>query len=189
MKKSEKDNGRERANYQKRQIVMVVCGALLALMVITAAVYLFANPSGARKGDTVAIRYSGTLDNGSIVETNFNATPLIFTLGEEETLPYGLSDTVTGMQPDETRTVHLPPAKAFGVYDPTLVQVVNRSSLPPDTSFVAGQTYEIVRATDKAVARVRILNVTDTTVAWDANHALAGENITLTVNLIRISRA
>ena len=189
MKKSEKDKGRERAGVQKKQIMMIVCGAILALVIITAAVYLFGNPSGARNGDTVAIYYSGALDNGTMVETNFNATPLIFTLGDEGTLPYGLSDTVTGMQPGDTRTVVLPAARAFGVYNPSLVQVVNRSSLPVDAVFVAGQDYEIVRSSDKAIARVRILNVTDTTIGWDANHALAGENITLTVNLIRISRA
>jgi peptidylprolyl isomerase len=188
MKKTEKQKGRERTDAQKRQLQMIIGGVVVALVIITVAGYIFFNPSGAKTGDTVSVYYTGTLENGTVVESNVDTTPFVFVLGKEETIPYGLPDAVIGMQQNETKTVILPPEDAFGKYDPTLVQVVNRSSLPPNTSFVVGQDYQIVRKTDNAVAHVKILNVTPDTVTWDGNNVLAGQNLTLTLKLVRIEK-
>jgi FKBP-type peptidyl-prolyl cis-trans isomerase 2 len=64
---------------------------------------------------------------------------------------------------------------------------VNRTSLPPNTTpLVAGQDYTIVREPDNAVAHVKIINITPSTVAWDANHVLAGQNLTVKITLVQI---
>ncbi len=186
MKKSEKQKGRERSGAQKRQLQMIIGGVVAAIVFITIIGVLFLNPSGAKTGDIVSVYYTGTLDNGTVVESNVNTTPFIFTLGKEETLPYGLPDAVIGMQQGETKTVILLPENAFGKYDPSLVQAVNRSSLPQDSDFIAGNVYEIVRKPDNAVARVTIVNVTPDTITWDSNNVLAGQNLTLQLTLVRI---
>lgn len=189
MKKSEKVKGKEAVAARKKQVRKYAIAILVVLVVAAGAAFYFFNPFYAKSGDTVAIYFTGTLDNGSVVESNMNSTAFVFTIGNDEILPYGLPDTVIGMQQNETKTVKLSPAKAFGVYDPSLVQIVNRTSLPDNTTFVEGQDYQIVRTTDNAVAHVKILNVTPTTVAWDGNHALAGQNLTLTITLVQIVRA
>lgn len=186
MKKTEKQKGRERTEAQKKQLQYIIGGVVAALVIVTIIGYVFFNPSGAKTGDKVAVYYTGTLENGTVVESNVDTTPFVFTLGKEETIPSGLPDAVIGMQPNETKTVILAPEHAFGKYDPTLVQVVNRSSLPPNSSFVVGQDYQIVRKADNAVAHVKILEVTPDTVTWDGNSALAGQNLTLTLTLVRI---
>jgi peptidylprolyl isomerase len=186
MKKSEKVKGKEAVASRRKQQRQVIIGLVIVLVIAAAIGFYFLNPFFARSGSTVAIYYSGALDNGTIVDSNLNSTPLIFTIGTDEVMPYGLVETVIGMQKNQTKTVILPPEKAFGIYDPGLIQVVNRSSLPPDTDFVAGQDYQIIRKSDNAVAHVTILNVTPSTVVWDGNHALAGQNLTLTVSLVQI---
>jgi FKBP-type peptidyl-prolyl cis-trans isomerase 2 len=186
VKKTEKQKGREESETQKRQLQFIIGGAIAALIILTIIGYVFFSTSGAKTGDTVAIYYTGTLDNGTIVESNLHATPFIFTIGKEQTIPHGLPSAVIGMQENETRTVILPPGEAFGEYDPSLVQVVNRSSLPSDTNYLVGQNYQILRKSDNAVAHVTILNVTPDTITWDANNVLAGENLTLQITLVRI---
>lgn len=185
MKKSEKQKGKDH-EVQNRQLRLIIGGVVAALILVTLAGYLFFNPFVAKSGDMVAVYYTGSLDNGTIVESNLHTTPFIFTIGKEATIPYGLGDAVIGMKQNETRTVVLPPGRAFGNYDPALVQVVNRSSLPADMDLVAGQDYQIRRKPDNAVAHVRILDVNPDTVTWDANSPLAGQNLTLKLTLVQI---
>ncbi len=186
MKKSEKEKGKAEVvtrNKKRKQYAMV---AAVILIVIAGILFYLYNPFFAKTGDTVAIYYTGTLDNGTVVGSNTNSTPFVLTIGKTDMIPYGLPDAVIGMQPNETKTVILPPEKAFGVYQPSLVQTVNRSSLPPNTTIVAGQEYDIIRKSDNAVARVRIINVTPTTVTWDGNSDLAGQNLTVKITLVQI---
>src|SRR5208337_5338648 len=120
-----------------KQYAMV---AAAVLVILAGILFYFFNPFFAKTGDTVAIYYTGTLDNGTIIDSNLNLTPFVFTIGQTEIIPYGLPDAVIGMQQNETKTVVLPSAKAFGVYQSSLVQTVNLSSLlsslPPNTTLV-----------------------------------------------------
>jgi FKBP-type peptidyl-prolyl cis-trans isomerase 2 len=186
MKKSEKEKGRERVNAQKNQILMVVGGAVLALIVITVVGFLFFNPSGARTGDTVSVYYTGKLADGTVFDTNVGATPLVFTIGKGKIIP-GFEEGVVGMMPNTTKTVQIPADKAYGPYKTELVHTVNRSTLPSDLSMVAGERYSVHRS-DGAFAYVKVLNITPSTVTWDENHELAGKDLTFTITLEGISR-
>jgi peptidylprolyl isomerase len=188
MKKSEKEKGKAAVAIRNKKLKQYAMVAAAVLVVLAGILFYFFNPFFAKTGDTVAIYYTGTLDNGTIIDSNLNLTPFVFTIGQTEIIPYGLPDTVIGMQQNETKTVVLPPEKAFGVYQPSLVQTVNLSSLPPNTTFVAGQPYQVIRKSDNAVAHVKIINVTPTTVTWDGNPDLAGQNLTLKITLVQIMR-
>jgi peptidylprolyl isomerase len=188
MKKSEKEKGKTAVAARNKKMKQYAMVAAVVLVVIAGILFYFFNPFFAKTGDTVAIYYTGTLDNGTVIDSNLNLTPFVFTLGQTETIPYGLPDAVIGMQQNETKTVILPPEKAFGAYQPSLVQTVNLSSLPSNTTFVVGQDYQITRKSDNAVAHVRIINITPTTVTWDGNSDLAGQNLTLKITLVQIVR-
>jgi peptidylprolyl isomerase len=188
MKKSEKEKGKAAVAARTKKMKRYAVVAAVVLIAIAGILFYFFNPFFAKTGDTVAIYYNATLDNGTVVESNLDASPLVITIGKTEVIPYGLPDAVIGMQQNETRTVILPPEKAFGAYQSSLVQTVNLSSLPANTTFVAGQPYEIIRKSDNAVAHVRIINVTPTTVTWDGNSDLAGQNLTLKITLVQIVR-
>ena len=188
MKQSEKVKGKEAVAARKKKMGQYAIGIAVVLVVAAAIAFYFFNPFFAKAGDTVAIYYTGALDNGTVVDSNLNSTPMVFTIGKEGTIPYGLADAVIGMRENETKTVQLPPEKAFGVWQQSLVQTVAISSLPPNTTLVAGQGYDIVRKSDNAVAHVKIINVTPTTVTWDGNSDLAGQNLSLTITLVQIVR-
>ena len=188
MKRSEKEKGKAAVATRNKKLKQYAVVFIVILAVTAAILFYFFNPFFAKTGDTVAIYYTGTLDNGTVIESNLGAEPFAFTLGKTDVIPYGLPDAVIGMQQNETKTVVLPPAKAFGVYNPSLVQTVNLSSLPENTTFVVGQPYEIIRKSDSAVAHVKIIDVTPTTVTWDGNSDLAGQNLTLKITLVQIAR-
>jgi len=187
MKKSEKVKGKEAAEASKK--LQVRYGLLVAAGIIIVAVLwvVMFNQLVAKPGDTVAIYYTGTLDDGTVFDTNLNASPLSFTLGSGMVIP-GFEEAVTGMAVNDSKTVKIPPEKAYGTYNSSLIHVLNRSALPANMTPVAGQYYSIRRTTDGAVSVVKILNVTPTTITWDENHELAGKNLTFTLRLVSINR-
>jgi len=187
MKKSEKQKGRERTDAQKRQLQLVIGGVVVALVVITVIGYMFFNPSGAKTGDTVSVYYTGTLDDGTVFDSNVGGTPLVFTIGQGKIIQ-GFEEGVIGMTLDMTRTVHIPAGKAYGPYSDDLAHVVNRSTLPADLDLRVGEHYTISRS-DGAIAYVKVLNITPSTVTWDENHELAGKDLTFTITLAGIAKA
>jgi peptidylprolyl isomerase len=187
MKKSEKIKGKEKAAVKKKTNMMIAAIAAIIIIIAVGSWFFFFNPSVARSGDTVSVYYTGILDNGTVFDTNMNATPLVFTLGKGNVIP-GFEEAVIGMAPNTTKTVHIPVDKAYGPYQEALVHVVNRSTLPDTITPVVGERYSIRRISDGGVAYVKIINMTPSTITWDENHELAGKDLTFTINLIGISK-
>ena len=187
MKKSKKI--KEKAAVASRKKVQLRYGVLVAggIIIIAALWFVMFNPAVAKTGDTISVYYTGALDDGTVFDTNVNATPLTFTLGEGKVIP-GFEEAVTGMAVNDTKTVKIPPEKAYGSYNSSLVHVMNRSDLPANMTPVAGQFYSIRRTTDNGVSVIKIINVTPTTITWDENHELAGKNLTFSLRLVSINQ-
>ena len=187
MKKSEKVKGREAVAARKRlypKLAMVAAAGILIMVIIG---YILLNPSGAKSGDMVTIEYTGSLPDGTVFDSNVNATPLTFIIGQGRVMK-GLEEGVTGMSHGETRTVKIPVDKAYGSYNDALVHVVNRSTLPANITPVVGEVLKVTRQPDGAFALVKIINVTPSTVTWDENHALAGKDLVFTIRLIEVQK-
>ena len=187
MKKSEKVKGKEAVAARKRlypKLAMVAAAGILIMVIIG---YILLNPSGAKSGDMVTIEYTGSLPDGTVFDTNVNATPLTFIIGQGRVVK-GLEEGVTGMSQGETRTVKIPVDKAYGPYNDALVHVVNRSTLPANITPEVGAVLKVTRQPDGAFALVKIINVTPSTITWDENHALAGKDLVFTIRLIEVQK-
>ena len=186
MKKSEKIKGKEAvAARKKKQVMYGILAAAGILFIAIIGIALF-NPFVAKTGDTVEVYYTGALDNGTIFDTNENAAPLIFTLGKGMVIP-GFDVAVAGMSVNEVKTVRIPSEKAYGLYNSSLVHVMNRSVFPSNVTPVTGQYYSIKSMIDGTVNYVKIINVTSSTVTFDENHELAGQNLTFSIRLVGIN--
>jgi peptidylprolyl isomerase len=126
-------------------------------------------------------------ENGSVISTHMNGTPVEITVGDPESIP-GLSDAITGMRVNQKKTVIIPFDQAYGPYRNDLIRVVNRTGLIASTNFTEGQLFTIRRKTDNAISMVRILNITPSTVTWDENHPLAGQNLMFTVQVVSLNK-
>ena len=135
-------------------------------------------------GDTVTVHYTLRLDDGTVYDTSARGEPLPFTLGDGKLLP-GFEDALVGMRVRDSKTVRLPFEEAYGPYHHELVVEIDKSELPEGSQPVVGQQVQTTRE-DGTPLTVAITEVTETTVTLDANHPLAGQNLTFDVQLMGI---
>ncbi len=72
----------------------------------------------AKTGDTVAMNYTGRLQNGTVFDSNVDpkfqhVTPFEFTLGAGQVIP-GWDKGIAGMKVGEKKTLTIAPADAYG---------------------------------------------------------------------------
>ena len=153
----------------------------------------------AKQGDRVRINYIGRLKDGSIVDSSEDSCedehcaddacgcesgPLEFVIGDEEVIP-GLEQALVGMQAGEKKTVEIPCDLAYGPRDEELVMVVPRADLPAEIDPEVGDVLEVTDDEEGDFA-VTVTAVAADSVTLDANHPLAGEDLTFEVELVEI---
>ncbi|HAJ64940.1 MAG TPA: peptidylprolyl isomerase [Cyanobacteria bacterium UBA8543] len=139
----------------------------------------------AKPGDTVKIHYTGKLDDGTVFDSSVSREPLEFTLSGGQVIP-GFDQAVVGMSPGETKTQKIPMDQAYGPYREEMVVEIAREQMPPDLQPEVGQQLQIQQANGQTVP-VMVTVVTDSTVTLDANHPLAGEDLTFDIQLVEVS--
>jgi peptidylprolyl isomerase len=138
----------------------------------------------AKAGDTVRVHYRGTLDDGSVFDSSEGRDPLQFTLGSGQVIP-GFDNAVTGMNVGDERTVTIPAAEAYGTHRDDLVLVVGRDNLPPDLQVQIGDRLQLDQGGHAFT--VIVTDLTDHEITLDANHPLAGRNLTFALQLVEIA--
>ncbi|MGJ8604526.1 MAG: FKBP-type peptidyl-prolyl cis-trans isomerase [Marivita sp.] len=140
-----------------------------------------------KTGDTVAIHYTGTLADGSTFDSSAGREPLEFTVGAGQIIP-GLDQAMPGMAVGDTKKVDVPSDQAYGPHDPTAKQAVPRADIPADIPLEPGTQLQMQTPTGQVVP-VMVAEVTETEVTLDANHPLAGKDLTFDVELVEIKAA
>lgn len=135
----------------------------------------------AKQGDKVQVHYKGTLSDGDEFDNSFGGEPLEFTLGAGEVIP-GFDAGVDGMGIGETKTVQIPADKAYGPLMEELFLSVTKDQLPPELELELGQTL-VLNQEDGNVIHAVIAEITDAEVLLDANHPLAGQDLTFEIKL------
>ena len=137
----------------------------------------------ARPGDTVRVHYTGTLDDGSVFDSSEGRDPLEFTLGGGQVIP-GFDEAVTGMHVGDARVITIPAAEAYGTRRDDLVLVVDRENLPDDMAPEVGDRLQLSQNGQPFV--VTVTDVAAESITLDANHPLAGEDLTFQLQLVDI---
>jgi len=138
----------------------------------------------AKKGDVVKVHYTGRRADRSVFDTSRGGSPIELTLGERAVIE-GLEEAVVGLTLGATRTQCVPPEKAFGERREERVVQMKRDDLPDWLDPEPGQ---ILRAREP-MGRIRLVTIKDVAgenVTVDANHPLAGEDVTIEVELVEI---
>lgn len=136
-----------------------------------------------KDGDTIQVHYTGRLDDGSVFDSSSGRDPLEFTVGGGQVIP-GFEQAVLGMQPGEIRTVTIAFDDAYGPRREHLMIEVSRDEFPPEVEPEIGQQFQVVQGEQAMV--VTVVDVAEDSVTLDANHPLAGEDLTFELNLVRI---
>ncbi|MBN2645007.1 MAG: FKBP-type peptidyl-prolyl cis-trans isomerase [Desulfuromonadaceae bacterium] len=135
----------------------------------------------ARKGDRVSVHYIGTLDNGRIFDTRDEDCPLLITLGAQEIFPH-LEQAIIGMRPGEVKNVILKAEQAYGLRVTDNFLRVARDLFPEQPPLKPGQKLNL-QFKDGGTCAMRVVQVEPEQVLLDANHDLAGCDLTFALKL------
>jgi peptidylprolyl isomerase len=157
----------------------------------------------AKEGDKVTINFIGRLEDGTVIDTTYESDhhhdqdcgcddegcgcepgPMELVIGEEEFFPQ-VEQALIGMAPGDKKTVKIPAEDAFGEYDQEKVFSIGRDQVPADIKPEVGQELEFT-GDDDEVLEVTVVDVTDEGILLDANHPLAGEDLTYEIELVAI---
>lgn len=139
----------------------------------------------AQNGDTVRIHYTGRLSDGSEFDSSAGGDPLEFTIGQNEVIP-GFENAVTGMIPGEKKTVTIPCDEAYGPHRDEMITLVERDQFPAGDTPEIGQQYEMVNQETGQSFIMTVAEIQDGGIVLDANHPLAGEDLTFDIELVAI---
>lgn len=143
--------------------------------------------STVKDGDTVKVHYTGKLNDGSVFDSSQDREPLEFTLGEGQLIP-GFENAVTGMEQGDSTTVRIPTEEAYGERRDDLELEVAKNELPDNIEPEVGMQLQMQQQQSEQAVPVQITNVQDDKVTLDANHPLAGKDLTFDIELIEIEK-
>lgn len=138
----------------------------------------------AQNGDIVKVHYTGKLEDGTVVVSSEGRDPAQFELGKQQVLP-GIERAVVGMNVGESKTAIIPASDAHGPHRPELVVVVRRAELPDEIKAEVGQQL-LMRQPSGQELQVTVTDADDDSVTLDANHPLAGQDLTFDLELVEI---
>lgn len=166
----------------------------------------------AKQGDRVKINFNGTLADGTLFDTTYEKEectdedcgcddhdcrsddgdcgcgseggPMELEVGAEKFFPQ-IEEALVGMSPGEKKTLTIVAADAFGAYDVEMISMVPRSQFPSGLDPMVGDDLELVNDDDEGMI-VTVIEVNDVEVTLDANHPLAGEDLTFEVEMVEI---
>lgn len=135
-----------------------------------------------KTGDTVRIHYTGTLKDGTTFDSSRGRDPLEFQVGAGQIIS-GLDEALPGMEVGQSKTVEVQCADAYGPVVPEMRQDVPREGIPDDIPLDPGTQLQMQTPEGK-VLPVTVIQATDETVTLDANHPLAGQDLTFDIELV-----
>lgn len=142
--------------------------------------------SKVKDGDTVKVHYTGKLtEDGSVFDSSREREPLEFTLGEGQLIP-GFEEAVIGMEEGDDTTVELDSENAYGERREDLELEVAKDDLPDNVDPQVGMQLQMQQQENGRAIPVQITAVEDDFVKLDANHPLAGKDLTFDIELIEL---
>jgi FKBP-type peptidyl-prolyl cis-trans isomerase 2 len=141
--------------------------------------------SKAKDGDTVKVHYTGTLENGEVFDTSQEREPLEFQLGQGQLIP-GFEKAVIGMSEGDSTKIDIPSDEAYGEVREDLVINVPKDQLPDDVEPKVGMQLQVNQQNGQPIP-VRITEIKDEELILDANHPLAGKDLTFEIELLEVA--
>lgn len=141
----------------------------------------------AKSGDVVSVDYTGTLAGGEVFDSSEGREPLKFTVGSGQVIP-GFEQAVVGMEPGQSKKVEIPSNQAYGEHNPAMLLQVERGNIPAELELKVGLNI-VGRDEQNNETRFTVTEFSDESVTLDANHPLAGKDLTFDIKLVEIAPA
>jgi len=137
-----------------------------------------------KSGDLVRVHYTGTLEDGSQFDSSVGRAPLEFTVGAGQMIA-GFDAGVVGMAVGEKKTILIDPDHGYGQKDPTAIIEFPSSNIPEGMTVEIGMKLNLQNQYGQPVPVV-VMEVKEEVIIMDANHFLAGKDLTFDVEIVEI---
>ncbi|MDQ7031944.1 MAG: peptidylprolyl isomerase [Desulfonauticus sp.] len=133
-------------------------------------------------GTQVKVHYTGKLQDGTVFDSSEGREPLKFTLGQQQVIP-AFEEAVANMAVGEKKTITIASDDAYGPRREEMVIELPLEHIPQDIPKEVGQQI-LLRSPEGQEFPAVIVDVKDDVLVIDANHPLAGEDLTFEIELI-----
>ena len=137
-----------------------------------------------KANDTIRVHYTGKLNDGQVFDSSLERDPLEVTLGQGSLIP-GFEKGLIDMEVNENKTITIPKEEAYGDVREELFQTVSKNDLPTEIKPEVGMRL-VAKNPDGSEQQLRIAEVKEENIVIDANHPLAGQDLTFDLTLVEI---
>ena len=140
--------------------------------------------SQVKENNTVKVHYTGKLENGQVFDSSLEREPLEITLGKGMLIP-GFEKGILSMEVNEKKTIKIPKNEAYGDVQKELFHPVPKENLPEEIKPEVGMGLMSTNP-DGSERQLRVAEVNEDHIVVDANHPLAGKDLTFDLELVEI---
>jgi peptidylprolyl isomerase len=137
-----------------------------------------------KKGDKVKVHYHGRLNSGETFDKSEGREPLEFEVGAGMVIK-GFDDGVTGMAVGDKKTINIPFDEGYGPRNPEMIIEMPKERFPKDMEIEVGMPLGMSDGQGQQF-QVVITEIKEDVVMLDANHPLAGHDLTFDLELVEI---
>ena len=138
-----------------------------------------------KNGDTIQVHYKGTLSDGTLFDSSEGSEPLEFKVGEGRVIP-GFEKGVIDMKVGDKKTINIPCLEAYGELNDEMKITLPRTEVPADMKPEIGMEMHLTDENGQVIP-VLVIDLSEDTITLDANHPLAGEDLTFELELMNIA--
>lgn len=138
-------------------------------------------------GTEVTLHFSIQLEDGAVVDSNFDADPATFTVGDKNLLD-GFEQALFGLVAGDKESFTLAPEQGFGQHNPNNVQTFARHTFAANVDLEAGLMMSFADANGNELPGL-IVEFNNESVTVDFNHPLAGRCLVFDVEIIAVKPA
>lgn len=137
-----------------------------------------------KNGDKVRVHYHGKLNDGSTFDSSEGRAPLEFQVGSGQVIK-GFDDALMDMKVGDKKTVVIPAEDAYGESSPQNMIEYPLADFPEDMKPEVGLELHMSDNQGNNFPVV-IREIKEDAVVLDANHPLAGKELTFDIELVEI---
>lgn len=138
----------------------------------------------AQQGSIVKVHYTGSLSDGEVFDSSEGAEPLEFQIGSGQVIP-GFELAITGMAEGESKKFTIPSQEAYGDREDSMMVSFPLSNLPEDFEAEIGAQIDLEDEDGNQIPAL-IIDIDEEKILLDANHPLAGEDLTFEITVVSI---